>query len=479
MVVTGARRAIVLVDAEHHPPVIRRALAQLADSGTVPVLALVVGGSEKVPAPGQAPDLDVPARWPVHVEEELTSAVQLLRPDVIVDLSGSPALSEQRRLQLIATALAAGCAYEAPGVRYDVPPLPPLSRRPTVSIIAVGKRAGKTALSGALVQHEQHRGRKPVVVAMGRGGPSTPVVVPSTEPIDLTRLLEVAQAGGHAASDFYEDALMTGASTVGCWRAGDGPAGTPGPSNLEAAIAAADELPGDLNILEGSGAAIPACHPDAVLLVVPATADPAVLGVGVPLRFLLADLVVLTLCDAVAAEQLAAVVEAVRDLLPRRDLPILLTSFQTFPLTSIAGRRVLFATTAQETAGPVLARDLAERWGARVVAVTHELANRPALREALESSPPYDVVVTELKAAGVDLVARTAISTGKEVVFCAYRPGVVPTPPGISPTGLEPDLATAFDTLLALADRRHAQRLGTGGSSAPPPDPPTVPHPTT
>ncbi|MDP8931212.1 MAG: hypothetical protein M3O70_22240, partial [Actinomycetota bacterium] len=306
---TGARRAIVLVDAEHHPPVLRRALAQLSASGTVPVLALVVGGSEKVPAPGQAPDLDVPARWPARVEKELTSAVGALRPDVIVDLSGSPALTEQRRLQLIATALAAGCAYEAPGVRYEVPPLPPLSRRATVSIIAIGKRAGKTALSGALVKHGQQRGRKPVVVAMGRGGPSAPVVVPSNEPVDLARLLQVAEAGGHAASDFYEDAVMTGASTVGCWRVGDGPAGTLGSSNLAAAIAAAEELAGDLNILEGSGAAIPACRPDAVLLVVPATADPAALALGVPLRFLLADLVVFTLCDAVGAEQLAAVIE--------------------------------------------------------------------------------------------------------------------------------------------------------------------------
>lgn len=464
-----ARRAIVLVDAEHHPPVLRRALAQLASTGTVPVLALVVGGSEKVPAPGQAPDLDVPARWPAHVEQELTSAVRTLGPDLVVDLSGSPALSEQRRLQLIATVLAAGCAYEAPGVRYEVPPLPPLSRRPTVSIIAIGKRAGKTALSGALVQHGQQRDRKPVVVAMGRGGPSAPVVVPSNEPIDLARLLEVADAGGHAASDFYEDAIMTGASTVGCWRAGDGPAGTLGPSNLAPAIAAAEELNGDMNILEGSGAAIPACHPDAVLLVVPATANPAALAGGVPLRFLLADLVVLTLCDAVAAEQLAAVIEAVRDLLPRRDLPMVLTSFAPFPLTSIAGRRVLFATTAQKTAGSALACQLEERWGAHVVCVTHELANRPALTEALESAPPHDIVVTELKAAGVDVVARAAVSSGKEVVFCDYRPEVVPSPPGISPSGLEPDLATAFDALLELADRRHAQRNQTL-SSAPPLD---------
>ncbi|MDQ3932050.1 MAG: hypothetical protein M3252_04330, partial [Actinomycetota bacterium] len=124
-----------------------------------------------------------------------------------------------------------------------------------------------------------------------------------------------------------------------------------------------------------------------------------------------------------------------------------------------------------KTAGPALTRDLEERWGARVVGVTHELANRPALTEALEVAPPYDVVVTELKAAGVDLVARTALSRGKDVVFCDYRPGVVPSPPGIAPTGLEPDLATAFDALLELADRRHAQRNGTRPSSAAPSDP--------
>ncbi len=457
---TGARRAVVLVDAEHHPAVLRRALAELAGSGTNPVLALVVGGSEKVAAPGHAPDLGVPARWPARVDEELTEAVGALRPDVIVDLSGSPALSEQRRLWLIAVALAAGCAYEAPGVRYEVPPLPSLSSRPTVSVIAVGKRAGKTALSGALVQHSQERGRKPVVVAIGRGGPSAPVVLPSNERIDLARLLEVADAGGHAASDFYEDAAMTGAPAVGCWRAGDGPAGTPGPSNLSAAIAAAEELAGDLTILEGSGSAIPACRADAALLVVPATADPAAVAEGVPLRFLLADLVAVTLCHGVDAEKLTGMVETVRELLPRRDVPIVLTNFRPFPLQSIAGRKVLFATTASRTAGPVLARELEERWGARVVAVTHELANRPALAQALETAPPHDVVVTELKAAAVDVVARTAVSADKDVVFCDYLPEVVPPPPGISPAGFEPDLPTAFDGLLELADRRHAARQG-------------------
>ncbi|MFN2556766.1 MAG: hypothetical protein ABR592_07805 [Nitriliruptorales bacterium] len=454
---TSTRRAVVLVDAEHHPPVIRRALAEMAESGTVAELALVVGGSEKVTTPGEAPDLEIPTRWPTRLDDELTDAAGALQPDVIVDLSGSPALSEQRRLQLVAVALAAGCAYEAPGVRYEAP-LPSLSSRPTVSIVAIGKRAGKTALSGALVRHGQGRGRKPVVVAMGRGGPSSPVVLPSSEQIDLARLLEVADAGGHAASDFYEDAVMTGAPTVGCWRAGDGPAGALGPSNLSAAIAAAEELAGDLTILEGSGAAIPACRADAVLLVVPATADPAALGLGVPLRFLLADLVVLTLCHAVGVDEVAAVLGAVRRLLPRRDLPIVLTSFRPYPLEPISGREVFFATTAERRAGPRLVRELEERWGARVVAVSHELANRPALAEDLRRAPPHDVVVTELKAAAVDLLARAAINAGKEVVFCDYLPEVVPPPPGLPPAGLELDLATAFDGLLDLADQRHAAR---------------------
>ena len=92
--------------------------------------------------------------------------------------------------------------------------------------------------------------------------------------MDLDHLVGLVAAGQHAASDYLEDAVTTGVTTVGARRAGGGLAGAPYTSNVrEAAELAASLAPG-LVILEGSGSAIPPIPWDAGILVVPATAPP-------------------------------------------------------------------------------------------------------------------------------------------------------------------------------------------------------------
>jgi cyclic 2,3-diphosphoglycerate synthetase len=44
------------------------------------------------------------------------------------------------------------------------------------------------------------------------------------------------------------------------------------------------------------------------------------------------------------------------------------------------------------------------------------------LEADLASAPPFDVLLTELKAAAVDVAARRAIERGAEVVFVDNRP---------------------------------------------------------
>ena len=99
---------------------------------------------------------------------------------------------------------------------------------------------------------------------MGRGGPPDPDVIDGGM-LDLTPqdLLELADSGKHAASDYIEDALLGRVPTVGCRRCGGGLAGEVRSQTWSRASRKMNELDCDLLLFEGSGAAIPPVHSDA------------------------------------------------------------------------------------------------------------------------------------------------------------------------------------------------------------------------
>ena len=102
-----------------------------------------------------------------------------------------------------------------------------------VAVIGTGKRTGKTALGTHLAALLRDRGagaggrldgaRRAARAGRRAGRASGP---------DVERLLEIARAGGHAASDYLEDAVLAGVTTVGCRRCGEGPAGETFESNV-------------------------------------------------------------------------------------------------------------------------------------------------------------------------------------------------------------------------------------------------------
>ena len=344
----------------------------------------------------------------------------------VVDLSDEPVLDTRRRLQLASHALLAGATYTGADFTLTPPPRPVLSERPTIAVIGTGKRTGKTAISGELVRRLMDIGKTPVVVAMGRGGPPDPVVVEAGTRLDAEALLKVVDAGGHAASDFYEDAVTTGAATVGARRCGGGLAGAVGYTNAAQAIAKANDLDGDMLVLEGSGAAIPPAAADATVLIVPADCDPEFLrGYLGPYRLLLADLVIVTMAESPrgSPERVTTILETIRSI--SRRAPVIPTVLRPVPLDQVAGERVFFATTAPAPVGASLAAALEDSYGCEVVATSTRLADRPALRTDLEAAPAFDVLLVELKAAAVDVATRFAASTGARVVFCDNRPMVV------------------------------------------------------
>jgi cyclic 2,3-diphosphoglycerate synthetase len=399
----------------------------------------------------------VPSEWAGdHPDQQILRLIREHAADVVLDLSDEPVLDARRRMQLAAHVLHAGVPYEGPDFRFTPPPRPIVARRPSIAVVGTGKRTGKTAIAGEVTRAALRMGRTPVVVAMGRGGPPMPVVVPAGTALDPAVLIEIADRGGHAASDFYEDAVTTGAATVGARRCGGGLAGAVGSSNVAAAVASANELPGDLLVLEGSGAAVPPVHADATLLVVPGDTDPEFLrGYLGAYRVLLADLAAVTMAEPprTSPSQVEAVLGAIRSI--SRRVPVVRTVLRPVPLGSVSGAKVFFATTAPTPVAAVLAAYLEGRHGCEVVAVSSRLADRPALRTDLERAGAFDVLLVELKAAAVDVAARAATAVGARTVVCDNRPVVVGSAGEIEG---EEAFAGAVSDLVELADERFALR---------------------
>jgi cyclic 2,3-diphosphoglycerate synthetase len=445
--VTARPRALVLVDGEHYPPVILDALARLASDVDV-VAAVMLGGGEKLSGLMALGDLPVVAG--TSQREGLEDALDRFQPDVVVDLSDAPVIDARARNRLIAFSAARGVAYRVAGSTLEPPWTTSRPSVPTIAIIGTGKRTGKTAVSAALARHMVAGGVRPVIVAMGRGGPEKPLVTRGdVEPPTVDTLIALAERGEHAASDTYEDAVVAGVTTVGARRAGSGLLGEPAFDTVAEAIAVAEGEDPDVLILEGSGTAIPPARADAILLVVGGATPPEEMFTPLGyLRLLIADLALVTMAEepVLSTETLSALSSSVTEL--ARDVPVVRTVFRPAPVGSVAGKKIFFATTAPETAARSMRTHLEEAHGAEVVGITHRLADRSRLSQELAAAEgTYEVLLTELKAAAVDVAARAARTAGAEVVFADNIPVAV-----------EGDLESAFDSLIERATSRANTR---------------------
>ncbi|HYP23523.1 MAG TPA: 2,3-diphosphoglycerate synthetase [Actinomycetota bacterium] len=449
-----------MVDGEHYPPVVESALDELAAGGDEVVAALLVGGREKLPAEGVEAYGDVRV---VLGEDPRVALDEFLRDndvDAVVDLSDEPVLDYRRRHVLASIALWHDTPYQGADFELRPPRRPPLASKPSLAVIGTGKRTGKTAVAGFTARVLSSSGRHPVIVAMGRGGPAEPEVLRGDE-IDLEPkdLLEMADAGKHAASDYVEDALLGRVPTVGCRRCGGGLAGGVEISNVPAGIELANELPGDLLLLEGSGSSIPPCHADVSLLVVPASIPEEYLaGYLGPYRLLLADFVVVTMCEEPfgSPSQVSRTTSLVRDSWspgPKQEIELVRTVFRPAPTRSVQGAEVVVATTAPEAAGDSIKRHLEGEHGCRVVGISHSLSDRGKLKQELKDAGQADVLLCEIKAAGIDVATREALSSGMDVVYMDN----VPVP--IDDGDLEAMLVTAAD--LAAGRHREGEREAT------------------
>jgi cyclic 2,3-diphosphoglycerate synthase len=368
-------RALALIDGEHYAPVVRDVLEALPYEV---VGALLVGGTEKL-------------RGDDDYGVLLVGSLDAVDADIVVDLSDEPVLGPLDRMLWASRALALGLPYVGADFRFDPPPLQPVET-PSVAVIGLGKRIGKTAVAGH-VARLLGRDRRVVVVAMGRGGPSEPELVEA--PPTLDDLLALSRSGRHAASDHLEAAALADVPAVGCFRAGGGLAGAPFYSNVLAGVRVAQQLDPELLVFDGSGAALPPVEVDARILVTNGRHDPRA-GLNA-YRVLVSDLIV----DTGGSDR--ASIHSISD------APIVAAELHLRPAEPLRGRR-----TAVFTTGPAPVEDL----DADVVHVSRNLARRDALREDLERVEA-EVYLVELKAAAVDLVAEAALARGTEVVLAA------------------------------------------------------------
>ena len=405
-------RAVAIVDGEHYAAVVRHALLELPYDFAAAVL---VGGQEKLRGGEE---------YGVPLAADVESAITAYAPDVVVDLSDEPVLGPLERLALVSRVLGRGVPYVGADFRFEPPERAPFDL-PSIAVIGTGKRVGKTAVTGHLARLLSVD-QDVVVVAMGRGGPLEPEVIRA--PPTVEALLDLSRSGRHAASDHLETAALVGVTTVGCRRCGGGLAGAVAISNVAQGARVAASLDPDLVVFDGSGAAFPPIAADRTVVVAGAHQDPHVVaGYLNAYRLLVADLVVLTMAEPDADWE--HVRERVRET-ARPDVPVVATTLHPRPLADVRGRTVAYFSAAPPRAVARLRDHLENVFGARVVHLSGNLADRPALRDELEAVSA-EVYLVELKAAAIDVVAEAAYARGAEVVLAANDVVAVPGEPDL------------------------------------------------
>jgi len=176
--------------------------------------------------------------------------------------------------------------------------------------------------------------------------------------------------------------------------------------------------------MEGSGAAIPPIKTNKHIVLV--GANQPIINIENffgPFRIDLADVVVITMCEEPMAsnEKVERIENYIKEINP--DATVISTVFRPKPLEDIKGKNVLFATTAPDSIQNVLIEHLEDFYECKVVGTTPHLSNRPLLQKDIDKYiDTANVMLTELKAAAVDVATRDALKAGLEVVYCDNIP---------------------------------------------------------
>ena len=425
-------KMLCLVDGEHYLPVTKEAIDTLNNLEHIDIVgAIFIGGTEKLRDDSEetyTEKLGVPVLFAKDKDIPYDIIVQMIRKydaDTVMDLSDEPILDYPKRFKIACKVLNEGISYAGPDFEFQPTSQYDIMKKPSITILGTGKRIGKTAVSGYVSRLIDKNNYEPCVIAMGRGGPEEPEIVHGEDlKINAEFLLEQSQKGVHAASDHWEDALMSRILTIGCRRCGGGMAGEVFLTNMKKGAKLANTVDAKFAIFEGSGAAIPPIKTNKKIVLIGSNQPIENLTTYFgPYRVGLGDLVILTMCEEpmCSEDKMKQIEEFVGEINP--DATVISTIFRPKPLEDISNKKVLFATTAPETVKDKLVEYLEENYNCTVIGTTSHLSNRPLLRQDMKKyMDDADVMLTELKAAAVDVATKDAIAHGLEVVYCDNIP---------------------------------------------------------
>lgn len=407
---------------------IKQAFKVIREEGDQILGAVFLGGEEKLRFRGDYASLGAPLILRADPFTALREALTKYQPEAVLDISDEPVVGYEERFKLASISLLAGASYRGADFRFDPPLFHEVSTKPSLGIAGLGKRVGKTAISAHIARKLKEEGYKLAVVAMGRGGPAQPeVLYGQTEIFTPEYLLKVSEQGKHAASDYFEDALMAKVTTVGCRRCGGGMAGKTFISNVLEGAHEANKLEEEFLIFEGSGAALPPIKTDANLLVISA-AQPLNYTEGYfgPYRVLLSNMVVITACEQPLAspDKIQKLNDVIKEINP--DVKVVQTIFRPSPLEKIRGKKAFLTTTSSPLLKQTLKDYLEKEFGCVVTGISFNLSRPEKLRsEILAHKDEFDVLLTELKAAGVEVATRFGKELGAPIVYTDNIPLVV------------------------------------------------------
>lgn len=427
-------KVLCLVDGEHYFPVTKSAIDKIESKGYGVEQLLFIGGTEKLRNSNVDEISKMFDNKPVLFGENhkeipydlIEQSIKEYDVDYVFDLSDEPVVNYSKRFKIATVVLQQGVTYKGPDFEFKPLKEYDVLENPSYKILGTGKRIGKTAVSAytaRLINTEDKY--DPCIVAMGRGGPEVPEIVHGDE-IKLTPeyLMEQSDKGKHAASDHWEDAFLSRVLTVGCRRCAGGMAGQVYITNMVEGAKMTNTLNTNLIAIEGSGSAIPPVKTNKHIVLVGANQPIETLTEYFgPFRIKLADLVIITMCDEqiCSKERLDKLMDEIKNINP--DAEVVPTIFRPYPVDSIENKKVLFATTAPELVQHLLKEYLEENFNCEVVAISSNLSNRPLLQKDIEDNiDNVDVMLTELKAAAVDVATKDALTKGLEVVYCDNIP---------------------------------------------------------
>ena len=425
-------KMLCLVDGEHYLPVTQESIDVLNNLEHIDIIcAVFIGGTEKLrddTEESYSEVLGVPVQFAKTNEipyDLIVEMIQKYNVDTVMDLSDEPILDYPKRFQIACKILAQDVSYQGPDFKFDPITQYEVMEKPSIKIIGTGKRIGKTAVSGFVSRLIDKQGYEPCVIAMGRGGPQEPEIVHGEE-LEITPefLLEQSEKGVHAASDHWEDALMSRIPTIGCRRCGGGMAGEVFLTNMKKGAKLANQVDSKFAIFEGSGAAIPPIKTNKNIVLIGAN-QPLnnIINYFGPYRISLGDLIILTMCEEPMCndEKRQYIENFIEQINPKAK--VISTVFRPKPLGDISGKKVLFATTAPESIEQELVSYLETNYNCEIVGTTPHLSNRSLLKEDIEKYiDKVDIMLTELKAAAVDVATKYSMEKGLDVVYCDNIP---------------------------------------------------------